>query len=343
MTNDAYKTHAVSIDLYGLSIQCQAGNADLAQELVRPFKFFQKERCDHPIVIQVEQTPPPYDSFPPIKASYSTPRNIVFRDKNCKIIDYFGKGVVIGSNEKTAYKIYGQEADFLKEAFYLLVLSLFGEHCDRCGMLRVHALVLSYGDLAILAPIPPGGGKSTIALAMLQEPGFKLVSDDEAIIDRSGRVLPFPLRIGTLDRKVIQSIPDQYVYGIDRMEFGLKYFVDLEYWAERIETRQLKNAVLIISERILGGDPVIHGASKGKAVKALIRDAVIGVGLYQGLEFILNHSSWDIILKIQVATKRLIRALKVASSVRVYRFTMSRNIELNAAVLAKFVRGLSPY
>ena len=213
MTNDANNLHSVSIDLYGLSIQCQTEGADLTQELIRPFRFFQKKHCNHRVVIQVEQTYPPYDSFPPIKASYSTPRNIVFKDKNFKIIDYFGKGVVIESDGKAVYKIYGQDADFLKEAFYLLALSLFGEHCDRCGMLRVHALVLSYGDLAILAPIPPGGGKSTIALAMLREPGFKLVSDDEAIIDRSGRVLPFPLRIGILDRKVIQNIPDQYVYS----------------------------------------------------------------------------------------------------------------------------------
>ena len=342
MTTDADKTCTVSIDLYGLIIQCQAEDAHLRQELVRPFKFFQKEPCNHRVVIHVEQTLPPYDSFPPIKASYSTPRNIVFKDKNCKIIDYFGKGVVIESDEKTAYRIYGQDADFLKEAFYLLVLSLFGEHCDRCGMLRVHALVLSYGDLAILAPLPPGGGKSTIALAMLQEPGFKLVSDDEAIVDRSGRVLPFPLRIGILDRKVIQNIPDQYIYGIDRMEFGLKYFVDLEYWAEKIETRRLKDSVLIISERILNGTPVIHKTSSGKAAKALIRDAVIGVGLYQGLEFILNHSSWDVVLKIQVAMKRLIRALRLAFSVQVYRFTLSGNIALNAVVLTEFIRSLRP-
>jgi hypothetical protein len=209
-------------------------------------------------------------------------------------------------------------------------------------MLRVHALVFSFNDKAFLVPIPPGGGKSTIALAILEEPGFELVSDDEAVIDRSGRILPFLLRIGILDRDVIRNIPDQYVYAIDRMEFGLKYFVDLEYWREKTETRLLKGSVLIISERILTGTPIIVQTSSDKAIKALIRDAVIGIGLNQGLEFILTHSSWDIIRKVQIAGKRFIKALKLAFFVRVFRFTFSGDIVLNAAVLAEFVRPLEP-
>jgi hypothetical protein len=340
MNKKVDRSYGDTIDIYGLRIQCEAKDAELSRELIRPFNFFRKELDTPKIIVHVRQTHPPYGDFPSIKASYSTPRNIVFKDRDCKIIDYFGKGVVIESNDKTTYRIYGLNADFLKEAFYLLVLSLFGEYCDRHGMLRVHALVLSYDNRAFLAPIPPGGGKSTIALAMLQQPGFKLVSDDEAIIDRSGYILPFPLRIGVLNRDVIRDIPDHYVYAIDRMEFGLKYFVDMQYWGEKVETKPLKESVLIISERMLNGTPSIRRTSSSMAIKVLIRDAVIGIGLYQGLEFILTHSSWDIIRKVRTAGKRFMKALRFAFSVPTYRFIYSGDIASNTTVLRQFIHSL---
>ena len=112
MVDQDYKISGVSIDLYGLTIQVQSAAVDFPKELIRPFRFFQKEKCNFRVIIHVEQTQPPYDTFPSIRASYSTPRNIVFKDKTCKIIDYFGKGVVIESDEKTRYKIFGQNTDF---------------------------------------------------------------------------------------------------------------------------------------------------------------------------------------------------------------------------------------
>ncbi|HSP87919.1 MAG TPA: hypothetical protein VLN45_07280, partial [Ignavibacteriaceae bacterium] len=120
-----------------------------------------------------------------------------------------------------------------------------------------------------------------MAMAMLSTNGFKLISDDEPIIDNAGLINPFLTRIGTLDKNKIKSIPEKFVYRIDRMEFGEKYFVDYDYWQDKIEYRPLKKSVLFLSHRLLNGEPSIQKASKGKALISLIRDAVIGVGLYQ--------------------------------------------------------------
>ena len=48
--------------------------------------------------------------------------------------------------------------------------------------------------------------------------GFKLISDDEPLLDTSVYIHPFPTRIGTLDKRKIELIPPEYVYKIDRME-----------------------------------------------------------------------------------------------------------------------------
>lgn len=329
------------IDIYGLAVSVRCDPDSLLSELVRPFKFFLSEETGYETEIIIEQKDPPYNSFPSVKASFSTPRNIIYQFRGKKIIDYFGNGVVIHNKAESKYNIYGCDVNFLMEAFYLLVISLVGQYCDKKRYLRVHALALSYNDTAVLLPLPPGSGKSTMAMAMLEVNGFKLISDDEPVIKNDGSILPFPTRIGTLDNNKIQNIPKKYVYKIDRMEFGLKYFIDYDYWGDKIEKRPLKKSVLFKSNRLLSGAPSIQNASKIKVLSTLIRDAVIGVGLYQGVEFIFQNSTWEILSKAGVVTNRFIKAFKLASSSKTYQINLSRDIEKNVVVLKEFVEKLS--
>lgn len=328
------------LDIHGLVIECEAESPDVALEVTRPFKYFHSDGLHPAVTIVVKEENPPYNTFPSIEASFSTPRNIVYKDTDRKIIDYFGKGVVVQFTGQDRYYIYGRERNFLVEAFYLLVLSLLGQFCDKKGLLRVHALALSYHDKAILLMLPQGGGKSTMALAMMQEEGFRYISDDDPLVDRSGNILPFPRPLGILDKNTIKSIPDDYVYKVDRMEFGTKYFVDCDYWKGKIETRPLRDTILLTGHRMLNGKPSIEEASKRKVFAVLIRDAVIGIGLYQGLEFILNNSTWEVLGKLHIVFRRSIRALKLTFASETYRFTLSGDIAQNSHVLKEFIKKL---
>lgn len=148
----------VICDLYGLVVACRTGSPELATDLMRPFRYFERADRAAEVTIAVEQSDPPYRTFPRLTASFSTPRNIVYRNEACKIIDYFGKGVVIEERTPPAYRVFSRDVNFLREAVYLLITALFGGHCDRAGLLRVHALALAYGDTAILLPMPPVPG-----------------------------------------------------------------------------------------------------------------------------------------------------------------------------------------
>ena len=150
---------SVTLDLYGLVIRCKAESPDLVLELVRPFKYFKTDQGYPAITVMVKEVDPPYETFPPLAASFSTPRNIIYKDKNLKIIDYFGKGVVIQDDFRKIYQLYSRERNLLQEVFYLLILSLFGQFCDRNGLLRIHALALSYHDKAILHDHAPRWGQ----------------------------------------------------------------------------------------------------------------------------------------------------------------------------------------
>jgi hypothetical protein len=333
------------LDIYGLRIECKSTSMDFNADLIRPFihfvqheKISDKSNTTETYRIVIEEQDPPYDSFPVLPAAFSTPRNIVYKDRKRKIIDYFGKGEVLQDDSGRDYRIYGSDRNFLVEAFYLLVLSLLGQFCDQKGLLRIHALAMSYSDIAVLMLMPQGGGKSTMARTMIEEPEFQYISDDDPIVDQQGRILPFPRPLGILDRKSIEEIPEEFIYAVNRMEFGWKYYIDCDYWKNKTETRFLKKSIVLIGFRVLNGTASIQRLSKWKTFRVLIRDAVIGVGLYQGLEFLFNHSSWDALSKIPVILRRFLRAWSLVRSTSTFQFTLSSSSDQNMKVLKEFLR-----
>lgn len=328
------------ICLHGLLIECKAPSSELEALVVRPYKSYLSEDKTPEAVIEIVPEAPPYDQFPNMEASYSTPRNVVYDSRERRIVDYFGKGAVVEDKSGQRFRIYGSDHNFLQEAFYLLVLSIFGQYCDRVGMLRIHAMALSYENMAILMPIPQGGGKSTMAFAMLQEDGFKLISDDEPVVSPDGSILPFTLRIGTLDQNKLKKIPEEFIYSIDRMEFGLKHFIDVAYWEPQLESRPLKDIIYVTTRRVLNGPPSIRKIPKYRVIKSLVRDAIIGVGLYQGLEFLLSRSIWTTVGKTGTVFKRSLCAWRMLGSARTYELTLSRDINENRRVFSACIREL---
>lgn len=328
------------ISLHGFNIEIKAPTPELEAKLVRPFQLFLAEQGEAEVSIEVVEALPPYDAFPALEASYSTPRNVVYDTTDLRIVDYFGTGATVEDKARGVYTIYGEDHNFLQEAFYLLTLSIFGQYCDRNGMLRVHAMALSYGDKAILMPIPPGGGKSTMAVAMLKEEGFKLISDDEPVVSRSGSILPFALRIGTLDQEKLKGVPEEFIYSIERMEFGKKFFIDVRYWEPQLEHRALEDVIYIAARRVLNREPSVNRIPKYKVMKSLVRDAIIGVGLYQGLEFMLGHSAWSTVSQAGTVVRRSIVAWKMLRRAKTYQLTLSRDIDANRRVFSEFIRNL---
>jgi hypothetical protein len=326
--------------LHGLAVECSAPTAELESQLVRPFSLYLADKGTANVIIEIVENTPPYDQLPTMEVSYNTPRNVVYDTKDLRVVDYFGKGAVLEDKVRQTFTIYGVDRNFLQEAFYLLVLSIFGQHCDKTGLLRIHAMALSYEDKAILMPMPQGGGKSTMAFAMLKEEGFRLISDDEPIASPEGSILPFALRIGTLDKAKIRDIPAEFVYSIDRMEFGLKHFIDVRYWEPQLEFRALNDIVYVTTRRVLNGPAAIRPIPKYRVVKSLLRDAIIGVGLYQGLEFLLSHSIWSTVSKVGTVFKRSFSAWKMLRGARTYQMTLTRDIDENRRLFSEFVREL---
>jgi hypothetical protein len=322
---------------YGLTIAVGSTDADLVEQVRRDFAYFHVPAAKAPVAIHVEMrlTEPPYTKLPAVKASFITPRNVCFRSKNIMFIDYFGKGLVIFDRSKKSCIVYGTDRDMVHEIVYLFFLSTVGEFLDNRGIHRIHALGMSYKRRGMLLILPSGGGKSTMALELLRRPDFLLIGEDTPLIDRRGNILPFPLRIGVRPGNY-SDIPSQHLRTVRRMEFDPKTLIDIDYFQGRLGKLTAPH-MLLIGERNLGAVADIAPISRGNAFNALVKYMIVGLGIYQGLEFLLERSEWNLLSKGGVAGSRCYNGLRLLMRSRPYRFVMGRNISKNLETFLEFV------
>jgi len=213
-----------------------------------------------------------------------------------------------------------------------------GQYLDTKGIHRAHALGVSYAHLGILLFLPSGGGKSTMALKLLKHPGFFLLSEDTPLIDRRGRILPFPLRLGIRPGQHT-GIPQQYLRTVRRMEFDPKTLIDIDYFRDRLG-QAVEPGIILVGERNLGKISQIVPLPRPRALKALLKYVVVGLGIYQGMEFLLERSPWEIVSKGGVAISRLHNSLHLLNRSRVYKFVLGRDTERNCQTFLDFVQGM---
>lgn len=99
------------------------------------------------------------------------------------------------------------------QAFPLLEWGLNWCVCAHCHQyLIIHAAVIERGGRAMILPAPPGSGKSTLCAALVAR-GWRLLSDELALIDIESRSLvPLPRPI-SLKNDSIEAIADFWPEG----------------------------------------------------------------------------------------------------------------------------------
>ena len=103
------------------------------------------------------------------------------------VVEDGGQVGLAGPGEEPDWCGWGEIAPAIK-------IDLTGLVLDACADLVLHVAALASRDEAVLLCGAPGHGKSTLAVALDAEEGFRLEGDDLAVLDATGRVraLPFP-------------------------------------------------------------------------------------------------------------------------------------------------------
>lgn len=219
----------------------------------------------------------------------------------------------------------------MREAVYLFLLSRIGRHLDRRGLARLHALAVSSPTAALALLLPSGGGKSTIALRALRDPAVRLLSEESPLLDRRGRLHPFPLRLG-LGERAAAEVPYP-VRRVERMEHPPQLLVDVGAYAARVERSPRALTDLVIGRRSLGTVPRLERLPRRAAAGALLRECIVGVGLYQGLEFMLQRGVAGAAGHGRAAATRTACCGRALRDARVWRLTLGRDIDRNWELL----------
>lgn len=328
---------SIYVDVYGYRAVIRSSSETALAGLAEDFAFFRRETLSPQHVIDLLEDDPPYDIVPTsAEATVYTPRNVSYRSGKSTILDYSGRALGIHDRASGNFQLYSRDPDLLYEAAYLFLLSQIGEALDQRGLHRLHALALSMQDRAALVLLPMGGGKSTLGFHLLHYPDISLLSDDSPLIDRNGNVHSFPLRIGLLPGSGL-SPPEHQMRMIQRMEFGPKLLVQYGYFADRIRPSAAPG-LLFIGQRSLGKSCQILPASRRSALRAMFTNCVVGLGLFQGLEFVLQRSPKELLLKASVAGSRLLASVRLVRHSRTYHLMLGRDSEENARVVFEFLK-----
>lgn len=329
-------SNGVHLDVYGCGFHLTGNGTTSLENLANDFKFFTCTESSVPITVDVITGDPPYQDVPDGNATTYTPRNVAFTSKGRTYIDYNGRALAIWDRGDQLFRIVTRDLDIQYEATYLFLLSQIGECLDNKRMHRVHAMAVSVDERAVVVILPMGGGKSTLCSALLKYPEFNLLSDDSPYIAADGRVHAFPLRLGLLPGGEA-DIPVEYQRTINRMEFGPKILIGYEYFADRVKPSAAPG-IVFMGKRTMARDCRIETAGKWAQFKSMTVNCVVGLGLYQGLEFVLTHSPMELASKSRIAWSRMRIARKLFSESRVYELTLGRDQELNAATVRAFVK-----
>ncbi len=329
---------ARALDVYGLGVRVEGDWGEVVESVAKDFAWFSApSAAGGSERVVIERRPPDFDAFGPLTASFVTPRNVVYADGPRQVVDYFGRALCVVDRATGTVTVQGEDAHLVHEAAYLYLLSRVGAHLDAQGLPRLHALALSGAQGGVAVMLPSGGGKSTLALRALGDERVKILSEDTPLLDRRGTLHPFPLRIG-INATDAERLPEEHVRRIERMEFHPKLVLDLDAFADRIEAEPRPLRHLVIGRRSLGRQAALEPLPRRAAAGPLFREAVVGVGVYQGMEFVLQRGMRDVAGKAGIAARRAACCAAGLTRARVWSLTLGRDHHANWDALSALLR-----
>ena len=236
--------------------------------------------------------------------------------------DQGGKKVLVQSPEPTrAY-----------EVAYVALLSLVGEELDLLGYHRIHALGLASGLRAGAIVLPPGGGKSAVAILLGDDSRVRLFSDEQPLL-RGGKIYPFPIRMGLRPSVADALVPARPGRLFSRMAFPSKRLFKIDR-----EKVAVPSELTFVALGSFGPEPkkILAGfCSQLRLRLEFVGSMVLGHGTQQMSEFMLSVDSFPRLVRI--ALSRLREAVRISFSCEFKGLQVSSNAFENAKFLGEVI------
>ena len=324
---------ALFLSFHGVHISVACDDAFILSELKFDFSAFLRAELEtiH-CRIQIQTVSPSQIAIPSLVETMRSARFVVYDDKLRRYIDYQGKVLSVHDYSLERTEIYGEDLNALYEVTYLSILSRAGEKLDRRGIHRVHGLGLAFKNQGIIFLAKPGTGKSTLLMGLLSEPDVQLYSEDTPLLDRTGKMLPFPFRLGVAEPNLTMGIPAEWRRTRVNSFGKSKVLINAIFFRDQIAAQGVIPRWLVALSWTTAPSPSITKLSRLRAYRLLIRDCVIGLGVPQLAELFVTFRAKDIAAKSLILTSRLIAITRLVFRVVPSQLNLCRdniqNVEL---------------
>jgi hypothetical protein len=317
------------LNIHGVRVSIDS-NEEVASWVKHDYSFYVVESTGgFDLSFQLSVSSYDYSRLPHLTATTYHDDYIVYDNGDIRIIDFIAGGVSVYDTKKKTINIYSQDVDQLYDMFYLSFESLLGEELDKRGFHRIHCLSLDVAGQASLLLLPPGAGKTTLALKFSSTPDVKILSEDMVLYKR-GVVHGLHFRWGVRDK----SYQDQGRV-MRRSKYHDKILLDAKKFSL---VRQSSPHHIIIGQRVLSGKSEIGQVSRARLLLPMFKSMVLGLELQQSLAYFLLRNHKDIFTKLRFSLGRLRAMVSIIAKSKTYKFNIGYDIDHNFDVLNEFIK-----
>lgn len=276
-----------SRDLGGIAVEVKGSEPDLLPQLDLDFDGFPPLESEGLKRVRFTAHGQRYLPPPGLPQTFRGRFGVCFDQGPLRHIWYPGPVWVVYDFERDCGDVYSENPELLYERLYLSILSRVGELLETRGLHRIHGLALSSPFGTCLFLMRSGVGKSALGHALLQREGWRLLSEDTPLLDRQGRLHPFPFRLGLrepgggTDKRLVRAS----TFAIDRLSSPCSYIFS-GAWCT-------------------GEEPMLAPLSRARLAGLLLRDGVVGLGVPQVVELFLRPGAREMLGKAGLLAGRL--------------------------------------
>jgi hypothetical protein len=113
--------------------------------------------------------------------------------------------------------------------------------------------------------------------------------------------------------------------------------IDIRYFGTQIAQQPIPANALLLGVRSTGRRARIEPVAKTAMLRHVLANSIIGIGLYQGLEFLMQKSVGESLKHLGLLMSRSYNNMILLKHVRVYRFLIGRDLNQNYECLREFL------